>query len=137
MRRMCFSQYQASSAALGGPEDGDCYLMHKLPYPKGRKKLFGGIISSEALSLRAAVLREAVFRSKIVTIVIVMCYQCARKRKCVHVRAYTECTFSHAHMYVLNWDRPKLAYTSNLNSGFSIYIYIHVVIWRMSFSFVL
>ena len=28
--RTCFAQYQASSAALGWPRDGNCYLMHKM-----------------------------------------------------------------------------------------------------------
>ena len=64
LRRTRFGQYQASSAALGWPGDGDCYLMHRMqsggwPYSKvGRD-------SSKAPSLRAAVLRAAVFRSKI------------------------------------------------------------------------
>ena len=40
LRRMPFSQHQASSAALDWPGDGDCYLMHRIrssgwPYPKG------------------------------------------------------------------------------------------------------
>ena len=30
LRRTRFGQYQASSAALGWPGDGDCYLMHRM-----------------------------------------------------------------------------------------------------------
>ena len=50
-RRTRFGQYQASSAALRWPGDGDCYIMHRMqsgdwPYSKvGRD-------SSKALSLR-------------------------------------------------------------------------------------
>ena len=32
MCRICFGQYQATSAALGWLGDGDCYLMHTLMY---------------------------------------------------------------------------------------------------------
>ena len=58
LRRMHFGQYYiyASSAALGWPGDGDCYLMHKMqsggwPYPKGQYRS-----SLKAPSLCAAVL---------------------------------------------------------------------------------
>ena len=53
-----------TSAVLGCPGDGDCYIMHKMqsggwPYSKvGRD-------SSKALSLRVAVYRAAVFHLKI------------------------------------------------------------------------
>ena len=64
LHRTRFGQYQASSAVLGWPGDGDCHIMHRMqsggwPYSKvGRE-------SSKAPSLHAAVLRAAVFCSKI------------------------------------------------------------------------
>ena len=77
LRRMRFGQYQASSAALGWPGDGDCYLMHRMqsggwPYSKvGRD-------SSKAPSLRAAVFRSKILRSNWSRVI----------DTCVHARAY-------------------------------------------------
>ena len=62
LRRTRFGQYQATSAALGWPGDGDCHIMHRMqsggwPYSKvGRD-------SSKAPSLRAAVFRSKILHS--------------------------------------------------------------------------